>query len=298
MLRYPKFLDLASEAILSNDASMVGQATQGLMQDGSKEATQLLVAALEKQTQQYAVNQICNALGNMGDPAAKTALLKARDSDNQQRKQAAINALQNLFQRSPGFQYIWQAYEHMRHHKWNEAIQFYEMSLEIDPELPEALAGRGLARRGLGKAEEAAKDLEKAYEVDPYNRLAIPGIALIRVQAGKLDDGLKILTAGKDRYQHDPVFLYYSAAVYAHAFDQAQKQKELPERDKRIEEYRGKVVSELQLAMSRGWGEVEVIRNDPDFKILKDDPEFKKLIGNRPMPKQDADQPADAVQVE
>jgi len=296
MLRYPNFHDLAGEALLTNDGSMVAQATQGLMQDGGPAACQLLISALDQQTQQFAIAQICNALGNVGSPEARVALLKARESDNPHRKNPAISALQNLYQRSPGFQYIHQAQDPLRRKKWDEALEFFEMALQIDPELPEALAGRANVRQRQGKTAEAIKDFEKAYELDPYNHLAVPGLAIVRVQAGKIDDGLKILNNGRERYQHDPVFLYNSACVYAQAFDQMRQQKDLPADDKRPEEYRAKAISELQLAVTRGFADFDVARDDPDFKVLRDDAEFKKIVGNRPAPADD--QPADAIQIE
>ncbi len=305
ILKHGKFREFAGEALLSNDGSVYGQATQGLMQDGGPEACQLLITALEKQTNNNALHNICNALGNLGRPEGRAAMLKARESDNAQRKNAAINGLNIFYQRSPGYQYIWQAQNVIQQQKkknWKEALEYYDMSLQIDPELPEALAGRGCMQLRLGKSAEAAKDLEKAFQLDPFNHLAIPGLAEVRITAGKLDEGLKILETGRERYQHDGMFLHGSGRAYALAAAQIDKQKDIPDREQKRSAHLKKAVADFQLAVTRGFGDLEWLRDDPDLKPLQDDPEFKKLLGNRPnapaakaVKEAAVDAPADAV---
>jgi HEAT repeat protein len=295
-LRHDKFLPLAGEALLANDGNLISQATQGLIQDAGPEACRLLIQALEKQTASHALSHICNALGNIGSPEAREALLKARSSDNQQKQNYAIHALNYLRQRSPGYQYIWQAQAHSQQKQWKEALEYFELSLQLDPELPEAYAGRGSMRLRLGKTADATKDFEKAYELDPFNAQAVSGLAVVRVQAGKIDEGLKLIESGRERHQYDPAYVYNAACVYAQAMEQIGKEKDLPDRDQRREEYRKKALAELQTAVTRGFSDFDWMRDDPDFKPLRDDPEFKKLVGNRPAPaKEPRDgEPADA----
>lgn len=292
LLKHPKFRTLAGEALLSSDISQIQQATQGLMQAGDDDAVKLLIAALDKQTNDFGLNQICNALGNLGGADAKAALLKARESDQKDRQRHAITALMYLRQRSPGYQYIYQAQHHGNQKQWKEAVELFDLSLQIDPDLPEALAGRASIKQRLGQDDEAAKDFERAYELDPYNGLAISGAAIVRVQSGKLDEGLKILDRGRERYQNDPTFIYNSACVYSRAYEYFVKHEDAPDRGAKQEEFRKKAISELQLAMSRGFSDFNTLQDDPDFKPLKDDPEFKKLLGNRPAvpPMDDSDE--------
>ncbi len=297
LLHHAKFRPLAGEALLTSESNMIQIATQGLMQEGGPEATQLLIAALEKQSNNLALHHICNALGNLGSSEARAALLKARDSDNAERRNGALNALQYLRQRSPGYQYIYQAQHHGLQKQWKEALDFYNMSLEIDPELPEAYAGRASVRQRLGEAEDSAKDFEKAYELDPYNELAIPGLAAARAQSGKIDEALKILDRGRERYKHNSTFIYNTACVYAQAHEYFQKHEDAPDREQQQAAYRKKAIEELQQATSKGFADFNTMLEDPDLKSLRDDPEFKKLIGNRPQPMpEDAAEPDDAVE--
>ena len=292
ILRHEKFRGLAGEAILTSDSSLISQATQGLIQDGSPEACRLLIAALEKQTNNYAMSNICNALANIGLPEARAALLKAREAENQQKKNYAINSLNYLRQRSPGYQYIWQAQSHSQQKHWKDALEYFDLALQLDPELPEAYAGRGNMKIRLGKSKEALKDFEKAYALDPYNSQATSGLAVLRVQDGKIDEGLKLIESNRERHQNDAAYLYNSACVYSQAMDQVGKKEDIADRDQRREEYRKKALSELQASIARGFADYDWIREDPDFKPLAEDAEFKKLAGNRPpVPKE---QPADA----
>jgi HEAT repeat protein len=291
-LRHAKFRDLAAEALLGSDAQLINQATQGLIQDGGTEACRVMIAALHKQTNSYALSNLCNALANLGSPEARRALLKARESDNPQKQTAAIAALRYFWQRSPGYQYIWQAQHHTQNRQWKEALEYFELSLQLDPELPEAYAGRGSMRLRLGKTAEATSDFEKAYELDPFSPQALTGLAIVRVQAGKIDEGLKLIEGGRERNQHDVAYLYNSACVYAQAMEQLGKDQP----DERRDEYRKKALADLQNAVSHGFSDYDWMRDDPDFQPLKNDPEFQKLAGNRPAPPTDrtTEEPADA----
>ena len=80
---------------------------------------------------------------NFGTPQARDALREARNSKNANKKMSAINALRSLQQRSPGNQYVYQARNFVQQQKWDEAIKYYNLSIEADSEFAEAYAGRG-----------------------------------------------------------------------------------------------------------------------------------------------------------
>lgn len=46
--------------------------------------------------------------------------------------------------------------------RWRESIEAYDAALQLQPTLPQSLFGRGLAKRGLGQAAEAAADIAAA----------------------------------------------------------------------------------------------------------------------------------------
>ena len=51
--------------------------------------------------------------------------------------------------------------------KYNEAIEYYDKALEIDPENAEALNNKGVALDDLGKYNEAIEYYDKVLEIDP-----------------------------------------------------------------------------------------------------------------------------------
>ncbi len=281
-LRHPRFLEFAGQALQSTDLSLIQAATQGLTYDSSVEACRLLISALEQQTNSTALSNICNALSNIGGLEARAALLKARDSNIPERKKMALGALKFLYRHSPGYAYIWPAENHMAQKQWKEALDYYELSLQIDPELPDAYSGRGNVKLRLGKDAEATADFEKAYQLDPYSSASITGLGYARVQAGRIDDGLKIVAAGRDDLKHDPTFLYNSACIYARALEQAEKLADLPDRDQRRAGYRQQALDDLRQSIARGFTDFDWLQQDPDLTCLHNDPDYKKLLGDRP----------------
>ena len=56
--------------------------------------------------------------------------------------------------------------------KYEEAIEDYNKSIEINPQIPVAYNNRGLAKEALGKYKEALDDYNKAIEIDPQYAVA------------------------------------------------------------------------------------------------------------------------------
>src|SRR5262249_48737707 len=167
---------------------------------------------------------------------ARNALLKARDSGNPEKRNFALTALQVLKQRSPGYPYFLQAQQSANDSKWKEAIVQYGMEIQLDPNLPDAYAGRGHAWLHQEKFAEAAADFEKAYEQDPYNSLALTGICLVMVLAdGKLDEAVKKLEGDREKFQNNGLFLYNAACVYGRALERVQKDEKGNNRNARLD---------------------------------------------------------------
>ena len=62
---------------------------QGLQEDGSPEAVQIMTSALETSPSSFTWSHLANALASQGTSAARTALLKARDSDRPEKRNLA-----------------------------------------------------------------------------------------------------------------------------------------------------------------------------------------------------------------
>src|SRR5829696_1325587 len=63
--------------------------------------------------------------------------------------------------------------------KYDEAIQYYDKVLAINPSAVDALNNKGLALDHLQRYDEALQSFDKALEIDPSNQKALDGKASI-----------------------------------------------------------------------------------------------------------------------
>lgn len=280
-LNSPMFRTLAAQALLVPDnPSLVGYAVQGLQEDGGPEAIKLIIEALEKSSDQNTWSYLCNALATMGTPAARAALVKARDSGNDQKRAYAGGALQQLRERSPGYAYIYQGQAFQRQEKWKEAIEQYEMAIQLDPQLPDAYASRADALVRQNKYAEAGKDYAKAYELDPFNSNAVTGVCIVMVVVdGKIDEAVKKIEDVRSKFANEAggAFVYNAACVYGRAVELLKKNEKLADRDKLIPQYTQAALADLKKSVELGFQDFDWMKKDPDLKSLHDAPEFEKV---------------------
>lgn len=297
--RHPKFREYAGAALLTNDNALVSTAANTLMQEGHPEGEKLLIAALDKQGTAHLLHNITNALANFGTPEARAALMKAKDSKDQNKSNYAKNALLQIRQRSPGFQYVAQAVQRMqtpvdpadkdgKKQQEKETQEFFELAMQLDPLLAEAYAGRGKLFLRQEKLAEAGKDFEKAIELNlDDDSEVITGLALAKVADGKLDDAIKLIEAGRDKFKNarGGLYLYNTACVYSRSVQHLRAHMDLEDAAKKITDYRQKALNDLEQAIKQGFLDFEWMSKDPDFKTLADDADFKKLLAMGPKEK-------------
>ena len=235
--RHPKFREFAGEALLTNDSSLVSTAANTLMQEGHPEGEKLLIVALDKQTTNHLLHNITNALANFGTPAARAALLKAKESPDANKRNYAVAALTQIRQRSPGMQYVAQGIQRLKmsadangnlnaneakKQQEKEALEFFDLALQLDPQLAEAYAGRGKLYLRQEKMAEAGKDFEKVIELDlePDSEV-VTGLALVRVVDGKIDDAIKLIEEKREKHKNTAagLYLYNTACVYSRSME-------------------------------------------------------------------------------
>jgi HEAT repeat protein len=282
LLKSPQFRKLAGEALSRNDSSLVSAAVVGLQNDGSPEAIQLLVAALESSTNPTVWSYITNALGNFGTRESKAALNRAVDSENLAKRNMAIAALRSLDQRSPGYPYCMQALQSVHGERWDEAISRFTSAVEIDPELAEAYSGRGHALLQKKKYVEAHKDFAKAIVLQSFNSEAITGLGICLVQEGRVEEGVKLVEKSRARMNEDFIYTYNSACVYGRALERLLKQPPSPERDKQADGFRTKAIADLRRSVKLGFPDLDWMKRDSDLDSLHSMPEFKKLVSQDP----------------
>lgn len=281
-LHSPEFVRLAEEALLIKDSSLVRLASNGLYQEGSPRAEKILIDSLKKDVKHNYWSYICNELMNFGTPEARDALRQARTSKDSNKKSAAINALRNLQQRSPGNQYIYQANNYIKQEKWDLALRYFNLSLEADPDFATAYAGRGNIYLRQKKYKEAKADFERAVEADPENNQAHAGVAILKILDGQVDEGVQYMQQARKKFEqyesNKSMMLYNIACVYGRAVEEMNKKLEDAKDEKKQQEYQSKAIAELQAAVKNGFNDFELMKKDPDLQAVAKLPEFQKLL--------------------
>jgi HEAT repeat protein len=278
LLKSPQFRRLAGDALIRGDSALVSTAINGLQNDGSPQAVQLLVKALESTSNPTIWSYITGALANFGTPEAKLALNRARDSENPRKRKLALEALKILSQRSPGFPAFLTARQSAQSERWEEAISRYNAAIELDPDLSDAYSGRGHAELQTKKLAEAHKDFAKAVQLDPYSAEGVSGLGICQVMEGNIQTGTKTIEDSRSKLNDDFVFTYNAACVYGRALEQTVKLPPSPERDKQADGFRNKAISDLQLSVKLGFPDLEWMKKDSDLDSLHGLPEFKRII--------------------
>jgi HEAT repeat protein len=278
LLKSPQFRKLAGEALLCSDTSLVSAAVVGLQNDGSPQAVQLLVGALESSNNPTVWSFITSALGNFGTRESKAALHKALDSDNVAKRNMAIAALRSLHQRSPGYPYCMQARQSAQSERWDEAISRYTSAIELDPESAEAYSGRGHALLQKKQVGDARKDFTKAIELESFSSEAVTGLGICLVQEGRVVEGIKVIENSRTRMNEDFIFTYNAACVYGRSLEHLLKQPKSPERDRQADGYRAKAIADLRRSVKLGFPDLDWMKKDSDLDSLHGLPEFKKIV--------------------
>jgi tetratricopeptide (TPR) repeat protein len=278
ILKSAHFRRFAGEALLHGDNSLVVTAIMGLQTDGSPQAVQLLVNALDSSKNPMIWSNITGALATFGNPEAKQALIRARDSDNPRKRKLAIDALHTLSTRSPGYPAFLTARQSAQAERWDEAISRYTAALELDDELADAYSGRGHALLQTKKLAEAHKDFTIAVKLDPYSAEGVSGLGICQVMEGDIASGTKTIEDSRSKLNDDFVFTYNAACVYGRALEQTLKLHYSPERDKKVDEFRKKAIADLQLSVKLGFPDLDWMKKDADLDSLHGLPEFKRIV--------------------
>lgn len=277
-LHSPKFRELATRSLLSDNSSLVQAAARGLQEDGSPEAIQVLAEALEKGGNSTTWTTACNALASLATPEARKAIIRARDEGNRQKREVAQNALRQIYRMSPGIQYVYRAGQEAENNKFDKAAELYTTAIKLDPLLPLAFSGRANLYLKQGKYKEAGPDFEKCLELDPWDSQALTGLCVVMVvNDAKIEEAIEKVEKARKRFEKDALFAYNAACVYARSVEQLKKNEQAEGRDEKIKTYTEKAMSDLKLSIKRGFNQLDWMREDPDLNVLHDLEEFQKI---------------------
>ncbi len=277
-LHSPKFQELATTSLLSENHSLVRAAAQGLSQDGSPEAMGVLINALKQSGNPTSWNEVCKVLGLLSTPEARNALLEARDQGNERKRESARSALTQIYQRSPAYQHFSQAQAFEKKNKLAEALKLYDQAVKVDPQLPWAFSGRANLFLKQGKYAEAGPDFQKVLDLDPWDSQALTGLCIVMVvHEGKPDEAIKKLEAQRKKFKNGYLFSYNAACVYARVVEQLKKDVQAEGAPEKISAYTQQALTDLKASVKRGFSDLKWMREDPDLKTLHDLPEFQKV---------------------
>lgn len=287
--------DLAADAVMSKDSSLVRAGCEVLKRDGSDQSVALLARAARDGKQSYVWSYSLNALGQIGTPAAREFLKEFEKDKNSSKKSYASNALRQIRQRSPAYQYIYRGQYYARQNQLKEAIESYSFAIESlimedsTDDFPEAYLGRGSAYLKNKKYKEALADYQHIAKDDPDNHTAATGVAISQVMLGQLDAGLDHLEKFEQRKSRNQdninVYHYNVACVYSRALEAARKNEKLPKRDELIKQYEAQAVESLQAAIKAGYSKFSELQTDEDLKPLKDSAGFQQILKDKEVKK-------------
>lgn len=284
-MRSPRFRELARQALLSNNSSLISSACRGLQADGSDDAVEMLAQALEMTSNTSTLSYVSNALGQLGTARAREALNVARRSGNSTKSRYAQNALRSIQQRSPGYQYVYHARKLENEEEWEHALEMYDSAIKADNSLPEAFAGRAHVQMKQKKFKAALTDFDKALKLDDQNALAVTGKALTQVLQGEYEAGIETVNKADNVLKRDSLYAYNRACVYGRALEYVKEHEDEPDRELKLKSYETAALDSLEKALQLGFNQKDLIAKDPDLNSIRDTDRYKQILNPKPKTK-------------
>jgi tetratricopeptide (TPR) repeat protein len=99
--------------------------------------------------------------------------------------------------------------------KWQDTIDAYRKTLELDPDWPEAYAAIGEALFSLNRSEESLTTLEKAASLDPENEVPHALLGKLYQDAGKQDKAISEFETAHRLVPNDREVVYRLYRIYS-----------------------------------------------------------------------------------
>ena len=91
--------------------------------------------------------------------------------------------------------------------KYDEALKAFDKAIELNPQNPIALDGKGTALYNLNKSNEELKAFDKAIELNPQDTIALNGKGIALRDLGKSDEALKAFDKAIELNPQDTIAL-------------------------------------------------------------------------------------------
>lgn len=212
----PQYFELAEQALNDSNLQVVSGAIKSLSASGSLEAVRILQKTLRKTDQPSTWNAIYSSLFSIGTPEARQIIMDARfEGELDEKKRAAATALNNIYMRSPGYQYVKNGDAEQGRKQYEEALQEYQTALSIDSLLVPAYLGIVNVQNATQKYEEALKTADQGLEIDGMNARLYVAKGMIYSNLSQSDEALQqfhkaIEIAPLDHYAYVMLASHYS----------------------------------------------------------------------------------------
>src|SRR5690606_3101146 len=100
--------------------------------------------------------------------------------------------------------------------EWDQAIEYLERALALDPGEFEVSFNLGNARLQQGDLPKAVEAFENAWKLQPDNLLAINMLAQALTRTGRPADALNRLNEALVRHPNSPEVLYNAGQIHLH----------------------------------------------------------------------------------
>lgn len=280
-LDLPEVMELASEAIRSDDPEFRLQGLTTLTLQGSDAAVDMIIEFLAVRTDSE-LEQGVLSLGQIGTPYSLRALKEfqkqsyiAHDAAGLRFAYAGIYA---WYQNSPAWNSIQHAYYQSQVENLENALMYFQIATEIDPEVGVAYHGMGNALLKLKRYRESKEAYQKALELDEFDGYAITGLAIVMAIEGQTSEAVDLALASIDKFPEDNVYYYNTACVYGRAIESLTKKQPTEAIEEIVAEYQKAGIEKLKEALAMGFDELDLMNSDPDIASLRELPEFTDLL--------------------
>ncbi|MCA9080426.1 MAG: HEAT repeat domain-containing protein [Planctomycetaceae bacterium] len=285
----PAARELALGQLDHEDQNVRSYALDILVEDGGEQIEAELSKRLLKLIPQGAelkleeLSFLLEGMARLNGATSHDAMVQFRAFAHQQKLDQpllqVIDAIRSRSMQSPG----WNAAQAGRYYmtqqnNTDDALRYFDLAIQIDPDLVFAHQARGNLLLKKDKLDESLKSFQRGLELDEFDGQSVTGIGIIMARQGKPEEALKFTLASADKFRQDDVFAYNTACVYGRAIENLRTRDESTQRDERIQTYIDAAFVELGRSIEMGFMDHELMREDPDLTSISDDPRFAELL--------------------
>lgn len=283
-LRTPAFRKIAKSSLTSSDYNLVNTTCRLLQQSASPESVEILIDALKSSNNTNHHTYIYNALGAIATNEARDALREASKKGDDNQKKIALQALKNLYTRSPGMNYVRQGQGWFLQKNAAKALTFYELAVQVDPELPHARRARANQLLREVKLDDkqlktVQEDYKKLVELEPENSETWTGLGLVTIRLGDVEGGIKQGEDIRGKSKGTNIYHYNMACIYGRAIEATQEKADLTDAEKaKITDWQKQAMTDLKESVKLGFSDLKWLQEDPDLTSLHDLPDYKEFV--------------------